>query len=421
MTTSALLKKWTPLILPFLLFCGLLVIFQVCPSTADWSSSGSLQYLPYILFGIGGILGMIFTQSRISFICLLFAFLTVLLHYYFFVSGKVDRGSAVIFLSAIYVPPLTAIFHRLSEGGLWTAQAAYRALIILSAVLVILLLPLIPELSGAILNAQSVLCQPTSAGLNIRISLLGTLAFIISLPFLIVRKQHESPFLGKMLGLAVLFVFGALNLDIHNIQDRQSEAMLLVFMSGSAVTLIGAILEGSWRSANIDELTELPTRRVLKHHLASLGPSYAIAMLDIDFFKRINDKYGHDTGDQVLRFIAAHLNANRGGVAYRYGGEEFVIVCENDNFEKTVESMELLRRTINSRKFWIRSKTRPRKKPDSAHLPEKNNRGESITVTISIGVAKKDGRYVSPQEVLEAADKALYRAKKEGRDRVKAG
>jgi len=418
-TTSALFKKWAPLIFPFVLFCVLAAVFAVCPSASSWSSSGSLQYLPYILFGIGGILGWIFAQSRVSFLCLLFAFLTFILHYYFFVKGDVGRGSAVILLSAIYVPPLVAIFHRLSERGLWTIHAAYRALIILSAVLVILLLPLIPELSSAILNTQAALCLPTSAELNIRIPFLGTLAFIASLPFLIIRKQHESPFLGKLLALAVLFIFGAMNQEVNTGLNQKGEAVLQVFMSGSAVTLIWAILEGSWRSANMDELTELPTRRALKHHLASLGPSYAVAMLDIDFFKKINDRYGHDTGDQVLRFIASHLNANRGGKAYRYGGEEFVIVCENDNFEETVESMELLRRTISSRKFWIRSKTRPRKKPADSHLPDRNAHGESITVTVSIGVAKKDSGHSSPQEVLEAADKALYKAKKEGRDRVK--
>ncbi|MDD5519353.1 MAG: diguanylate cyclase [Kiritimatiellae bacterium] len=411
------MKTWSPLIFPFLLFISLVLIFIVCPEITSWSVSESFQYLPYIFFGTGLVLGGVFTQSRISFLCLFFASITFLADYSFFIKCDAARGRTVVLLSVIYVPSLVALLHRLNERGFWTAHAGFRVLMVLSAVLVILLLPMIPELSNAVLNARSAMFRPLSD--YIRIPLIGILAFLVSMPFLIIRKQHESPFLGKLIGIAMLFVFGALNHPVAEEHSAHGEAMLLMFMSGSALTLIWAVLESSWRSARIDELTDLPGRRVLKHHMANLGPSYAIAVLDIDHFKKINDKYGHDTGDQVLRFIAMHLNRNQAGKAYRYGGEEFVIICENEDFDQTVEALERLRLAISSRKFFIRSKTRPKKKPGKFNSLGKDAHGESIIVTVSIGVAKNNGKFSSPQETLEVADKALYKAKNEGRDRTK--
>lgn len=417
------MKTWSPLILPFLLFIGLVIIFATCPDVTGWAVSESFEYLSYVLLGIGMLLGAVFAQSRISFICIFISFITCVVDYSFFIKGDVARGSAVVLLSSIYVPSLAALFYRLSERGLLTSHAGFRALLLLSAMMVIFLLPMVPELASSILHAKAAMFRPLSD--YIRIPLVGILSLLVSLPFLIIRKQHESPFLGRLIGVAMLFVFGALNQPVTgSAHGRLGEAMLLTFMSGSGITLIWAVLESSWRSANIDELTELPGRRVLKHHLASLGPSYAIAMLDIDHFKKINDKYGHDTGDQVLRFLAAQLGRNLAGKAYRYGGEEFVIVCERENFDQTAEALELLRRTISGRKFWIRSKTRPKKKPEDVSSYSKgkegHGHGESITVTVSIGVAKNTGKHsATPQEVLEAADKALYRAKKEGRDRMR--
>jgi diguanylate cyclase (GGDEF)-like protein len=416
-TNSALIKTWSPLIFPLVLFVGFVFVFAACPGAVVWAGSESFRYLPYILFGTGVVLGGVFTQSRISFLCVLFACITFLADYSFFVQDNVAKGRTVVLLSAIYVPSLTALFHRLNERGFWTTHAGFRGLLVLSAILIILLLPMIPELSNAVLNAQSAMFRPLSD--YIRIPLIGILVFLLSLPFLIIRKQHESPFLGKLLCVTMLFVFGALNHPVTAEHSRYGETMLLTFMSGSALTLIWAVLESSWRSASIDELTELPGRRVLKHHMASLGPSYTIAMLDIDHFKKINDKYGHDTGDQVLRFIAMHLNRNLAGKTYRYGGEEFVIICENEDINQTFEALERLRRAISERKFWIRSKTRPKEKPEKVRSSDKGSHGESITVTVSIGVAKKSSKYSTTQEVLEAADKALYKAKKEGRDRTR--
>jgi len=412
------MKTWAPLIFPVAGFFLLVLLFAVCPDAGRWAASESFKYMPYVLFGIGFLLGGIFSQTRVSFLCLLFVFVTFMTHYSFFGSGEAAKGSTIILLSSISIPPLAAAFYWISESGLWSARTGLRGLVVLFVMVVIGVVPLIPEINEAVVHTHVAFFRPLSD--YIGVPLAGLIFFVLSAPFLGFRKAHESPFLGKLLGIAVLFSFGAFSYPGEK-YGASAEGILLVFMTGCGATLILAILEGSWRSANIDELTELPGRRMLKYHMANLGPLYAIGVLDIDHFKKINDKYGHDTGDQVLRFIAVHLNNNRAGKAYRYGGEEFVIVCEDEDFDETVEALELLRRSISGRKFWIRSKTRPKKKPGNGNLSGKPARdtGESITVTVSIGVARKSGKHNSPQEVLEAADKALYKAKKEGRNMVK--
>ncbi|MBM4389314.1 MAG: GGDEF domain-containing protein [Deltaproteobacteria bacterium] len=174
-----------------------------------------------------------------------------------------------------------------------------------------------------------------------------------------------------------------------------------------------------WRNAHIDELTELPGRQALKRHLSVLSHDFAIAILDLDHFKLINDQYGHHTGDQVLRFVASFLRTIGEGKAYRYGGEEFVIIYDGETAGNCAPKLDDLRKSIERREFWIRGKDRPRKKPEPASKTGDNSRSQRIVVTVSIGVAD-DGKSGAPSgEVLGKADKALYKAKADGRNRVR--
>jgi GGDEF domain-containing protein len=266
--------------------------------------------------------------------------------------------------------------------------------------------------------SSSVLFQPLSG--PVQVPLIGVLLFLGGIPFLLIRNKHESPHLGRLLALAFLFVFTALNFRGSGWREGSGQTVLLLFMSGAAATLAWCVLESSWRNAHIDELTELPGRRALKHRLASLGSTYAIAVLDIDFFKKINDRYGHDAGDQVLRFVAAQLRKDEKGRAYRYGGEEFVIVCEGIELAAMMSAMEGLRKAIDRSRFVVRSKDRPKEKPEPPPPSVSGLEERTIRITASIGVAASSDQFVSPDEVLRAADKALYRAKKDGRNCVKS-
>ena len=95
----------------------------------------------------------------------------------------------------------------------------------------------------------------------------------------------------------------------------------------AALVLASSIIENSYSLAYQDELTSLASRRAFNDALLRLKPPYTIAAVDIDHFKRINDNFGHDTGDQVLRLVASRLaRVSGGGEAFRVGGEEFTIL-----------------------------------------------------------------------------------------------
>jgi len=374
--------------------------------------------MPYILIGICFLLGCFFTQSRISFFCILLAVVSFLINYTFFSSRghPGDSGNIIIFLSVIYVPSIAALFYHSHERGMFTFHGYVRISIIISAILVIILLPGIPSLSEAVSSSESIMFRPVSE--HIVIPGIGLLIFLLSAPVLLIRNRHESPFLGPLFFFAVLFVMFSLNFLSSMWDNDQQHTVFLAFMSGAALILAWAVMESSWRNAHIDELTDLPGRRMMKHHFARLGSAYSIAVLDVDHFKKVNDRHGHDIGDQVLRFISAFLKKNEAGKAYRFGGEEFVIVCDGDDYERTTSLLDELRKDIHAKKFSIRGKGRPRKKPDKPKAAAAKS--GNIRVAVSIGVARRNSKLSTPQEVLDAADKALYQAKKAGRNRTKA-
>jgi len=185
--------------------------------------------------------------------------------------------------------------------------------------------------------------------------------------------------------------------------------------AGLAPTL--AIIEMSLQMAFRDELTGLRGRRALNENLQRLGSRYCVAMLDIDHFKKFNDRHGHDVGDQVLRMVAGKLaKVGGGGRPFRYGGEEFAILFTGRSLEECRNWLEELRQEIEQARFTIRRRyRRPKNKPQAPKPANRHNR--QLRVTISIGLAQKQ-KNMSPETVLKAADKALYRAKKGGRNRV---
>jgi len=199
-------------------------------------------------------------------------------------------------------------------------------------------------------------------------------------------------------------------------QAAKPEALL--FYSGTAaLILVVAVLEHSHELATRDELTGLPGRRAFNRFLEQLGRHYAIAMCDVDHFKRFNDAHGHDAGDQVLRMVASMVSkVQGGGRAFRYGGEEFVLVFPGRSAREAEPFVESLRKTIAERGFVLRGPDRPEKKP--LQKPEPQD-GESLSITISAGVAEQSKRHSTPELVLDAADAALYLAKGSGRNCVK--
>lgn len=413
-------KSRSSLIIPFVLFVGSFIVLSDYQQAMAWGDSTLLRIVPYVVLILCFLLGILFTQTKISFVCILLAEVLFLVDGCFFVGFDNVRGDIVVLLSVIYVPVISALFFRLHERGAFTLHGGGRFLIIFSTIAVIWAVPLFR--ATVILDVPIVVRVFRPLSEQVHVPVIGFLVLVLCAPVLLVRNERESPALGPMMFVSLLFVLSALNFRSSFWHVEQgSRTVLLVFMSGAGITLMTAIIESAWRNANIDELTQLPGRRLLKHRMAQMRSNYAIAVADIDHFKKINDRYGHDTGDQVLRFIAELMRKSGVGCVYRYGGEEFVVACRCNDVEETLGKLDDLRSAIYSRKFSIRGRGRPRKKPDVDEVKAPVVRKE-IRVSISIGVARDSDRYSSPQAVLEAADKALYKAKKAGRNRVmKAG
>lgn len=171
------------------------------------------------------------------------------------------------------------------------------------------------------------------------------------------------------------------------------------------------VLQKTIELAVTDPLTGLFNRRYLDRHLPALVADahrrqtpLATLMIDIDFFKQVNDVYGHDGGDAVLVEMSRRVRASLRGLdlCCRYGGEEFVVVLPDSDADQAAAVAERLRARITESPFSLGS-----------------GRG-AVPVTISIGIASLSAEHATPEALLKKADQALYEAKRAGRNRVVA-
>jgi diguanylate cyclase (GGDEF)-like protein len=218
-------------------------------------------------------------------------------------------------------------------------------------------------------------------------------------------------------GRAFLLATVAAFLGLHSVDTPVAAT---IYGSTAGLILVVAVIEASYLMAYQDVLTGLPARRALTEALHQMNGKFTIAMVDVDHFKKLNDRYGHDVGDQVLRMLASRLaKVSNGGRAFRYGGEEFAILFPGDGIEECLPELETLRRGVEESKFTVRRRLQRRRKPAKANNGSGNGRARpQIAVTVSIGAAESNGRQDAPELVVQAADQALYRAKEEGRDRA---
>ncbi|TAV89006.1 PleD family two-component system response regulator [Rhizobium leguminosarum] len=160
-----------------------------------------------------------------------------------------------------------------------------------------------------------------------------------------------------------------------------------------------------------DPLTGLYNRRYLDNHLNVLfnrsmarGRPLSVLITDIDRFKHVNDTYGHDGGDEVLREFSSRVRSTIRGadLACRYGGEEFVVVMPDTSPEIAAAVAERLRAAIETAPFMLK------------------HSGEALNVTASFGIASRIASVLTPGQLMKQADLALYEAKNTGRNRVVA-
>jgi diguanylate cyclase (GGDEF)-like protein len=352
----------------------------------------SFSSTSYVLSFVGLALSYGFNRGRI------FLLLVLLIASQFVLTSPAFSAydtAGAIYASVCLFLPFNILISLFKEQGLFTPWGKNHAGIVLLQVAFITWLAATgdAEILAFIRNELF----PADVAYYTPVPHTALLAFCAVLLILIIRRLIRKSLFDNTCLAILLALFMALHFKVNPI------AIPLFYASAAGMLIVAAIHE-SYSIAFLDELTELPSRRALREDLMKLGDTYTIAMLDIDHFKKFNDTYGHDTGDDVLRLIASVMqNVTGGGKAFRYGGEEFTVLFPGKSLDTVLPHLEDLRGKIANRTFSRRGK---------------NTSPKRLSVTISIGVAEKNKKYVTADKVIKAADEALYRAKENGRNCV---
>ena len=356
-------------------------------------------FLPIVLAVLVASLSIHFNRSSVFFYVLLAATANIVL------GLELAQTSLSHALLSSLLPLLLLVFTVLPDRGIISIRATPAYAILFSAIVfAVITTQMSPQWLSHILLTDWLpgryfdWTQQSQTVLFISITM-----FVSMLVLYFLRPSpHMSAGLGVLVMLIVQLHFGDANRSLN------------VFSSTALLMCLYAVLQESWRMAYLDELTELPARRALREKFQKMGGTYTVAMLDVDHFKKFNDTYGHDTGDAVLRMIATKMNrVSGGGASYRYGGEEFSVIFSGKDSEAAKPHLEELRETIANTPFIINRASR--RKADKRFRKKKN---KAVKVTVSIGVADSRADISSPWDVLKLSDKALYRAKAKGRNRV---
>lgn len=385
-------------------------------------SAPAVDFYYYAVFSAGALLAWRFHSSRV-----ILVLLTLLLAHRaidFFSAGRIvaaGPGRIAFEIVAFLLPVNFLVFSLIAERG-FVVQAIFPrlGLLFVESVLV------------AVLCAPGAVHSPRILRLNLlnphwfawtKMPQLTLLAFITCLAVLLIRflLRHKPVDNGLLWSLAATL----LGLQAGAIGQIGS-----AYFATAGLILVASLVENSYFLAYHDELTSLPARRAFNDAVPALEPPYVVAAVDIDHFKNVNDTYGHDAGDQVLSMVAARLaRINSGGHAYRVGGEEFTVLFPGKTIKEVLPSLEALHLAIAETSFRVRSTTDRRKVPRGpdrrgqkqrrAKSAERQKSGQ-LSVTISIGVAEPGGKTGRIEDVIQAADKALYRAKRGGRNRIES-
>ncbi len=352
----------------------------------------------YGVFGVGILLAWRFDRSRLVLALLVLALAD---------RGLLYGGPSVSHAVALLLPLDLAALSCLSERGLLAPRGRVKLMVLLLQVLGVAALSR-PELATATTWLDYAFVE--SAWLRaLGLPQPALLAFVLAFSLVAARFTRHPTVLesGSVWALGAAFLA---------MLAGQAGPAPTIYFTTAALILVVSLVETSHGMAYGDELTGLPGRRALNEALLKLGDRYAIAMVDIDHFKRFNDEHGHDVGDELLRMVGARLaDVGGGGKAYRYGGEEFAVLFPSKSVEDIVPYLEALRVGISVSAFTVRGRRRPREKPDR---PRAGAGRKKVSVTVSIGVAEASRQHPTPERVIEAADAALYRAKKAGRNRL---
>jgi len=396
------MKRLVSKLVPEVLILVAATLLVTMPSLRG-TANGLATVFPFTVAAAAVLLGWRFNRSR-----LVFAIALLALTEYLLLKGVEAPRDRFYYQAMTFLLPINlALVALLPERGTLTPAGLMRWVLLGVQILVVVFLAqsfstkALGFLTTQLLPARWTAWTPVNQPSIVAFLAIGALLFMAWL------REPQSPVRGYF--YALMAVFAALSWPAAGAGQE-------IWLATAGLILVIAVIEASYMMAYRDGLTELPGRRALNEALPRLSGQFTVAMVDVDHFKRFNDTYGHDAGDHVLRLVAARLaQSPGGGTAYRYGGEEFALVFPGKGQDECLPHLEELREIIETSRFTMRRRFRPRVKP-------KNDKGRKtrpgITITVSIGVAERNNRNTSPDQVVQAADKALYRAKEAGRNRV---
>ncbi|HET6420939.1 MAG TPA: GGDEF domain-containing protein [Geobacteraceae bacterium] len=376
--------------------------FSSCFSMLPPYVRENAAYAPWLIFTAGLFLSSHFNRSR-PFFVLLMLVLTC---------WGMDRFPSQRLFGAIclLLPVNMTIFCFMREKGILTGSGRMRiGFIALQTAAIAFYLKMGPStLHAAVIfeHGRNVVAPllstpfPALPAAGMGLLLTGARALVRQTPV-------ESGIFGALAAVAFAFTMIA------------DPLMPPVFAAAAGLIVTLSVLRDSYNMAFRDELTGLASRRALNEEMAGFGRRYVVAMLDVDHFKKVNDTHGHDVGDQVLKMVAGRIKSViPEGKTYRYGGEEFTVVFTRKSAEEVIPRLENLRRTIADYRLWLRADDRPAASRKGKKLRTGRSGRSYVSVTVSMGVAERNDELRTPDDVLKAADHALYRAKNKGRNRI---
>lgn len=360
---------------------------------------------PWVVYGVVGLLAAFFHRSRV-------VVATGGLALVAWAAGFGSESSTALLSSGVLFALSLGVLAVLRDRGIFSTPGLTQlGVAVVVALFGVLFVSMAPQDMAEFLAATPLPPEWAAwSGLPQPVLLTLGLALPVSLITALVRN-----------GPVERGVFWSLVLLGLALSSGEEPLMAELFLMAAGLTLGLSVVETSYAMAYRDDLTGLPARRALVRDLEGLGGLFTAAMVDVDHFKKFNDKHGHDVGDQVLRMVATQLSKTPGGCrAYRYGGEEFTLLFSGKARKDTLGHLEVARANVEEANFTLRHWRRPRRKPvdPGGWKFAEARKPKRLSVTVSIGVADSIGSEGLPEEVLKKADRALYRAKRGGRNRV---
>ena len=251
---------------------------------------------------------------------------------------------------------------------------------------------------------------------SLKIDFLISILLCLSVGYLVLKTENVAKtFMFLFTTLILYSIFALLIMQFFNIW------ITIIFPFITTITTFILIYcekyllkskdyEQTYKLAVTDGLTQIYNHRYFQEQMIininnfkRYGQVFSIIILDIDFFKKFNDTYGHQSGDCVLKQVASILkkNSRTSDIVCRYGGEEMTIILTNTNKKDAEITANKICQAIRNNKFTLAN-------------------GEKVKVTVSVGVATVGENGQTPQEIIEYSDKCLYKAKETGRNKVVA-